>query len=242
MDSTYFSGSYSSDTSLLSNGYTISSQTPIFYSSNNTYRLVESDDLDSNISGKIVLNENGVVDVFFLSQGLRTYNYLPPVEEKDTEDDDTDTTLRYTGTIYSVIKNVKNLDNNTTQVEFYNNDNIFYVSTDSEIGNKISSLKNSFVRTVIIDDKITSVNKVAADTDKVEISAIYSNQLQIDGITYMEYSSALKVYSCKLDSLGNIVSFNEVTKSSITAGSTAQLYDLYGNFDGIIDVLVLFNK
>jgi hypothetical protein len=43
-----------------------------------------------------------------------------------------------------------------------------------------------------------------------------------------------------LDSSGNISDFKEGTKSDIKAGSTAQLYNLYGGFDGVIDVVFVF--
>ena len=62
----------------------------------------------------------------------------------------------------------------------------------------------------------------------------------IDDITFMEYTADLKVFVCTLDSSGNISSFKEGAKSDVKAGSTAQLYDLYGGFDGVIDVVLVF--
>ncbi|NLB33027.1 MAG: hypothetical protein GX818_04585, partial [Tissierellia bacterium] len=55
-----------------------------------------------------------------------------------------------------------------------------------------------------------------------------------------EYATDLKVYICTLDSSGYISNFNDGDKSDIKAGSTAQLYDLYGGFDGVIDVVLIF--
>ena len=99
---------------------------------------------------------------------------------------------------------------------------------------------NSYVRVVVVNGVISSIEKVTPETERIKISQIYTNQMLIDDITYMEYATDLKVYICTLDSSGNISSFKESTKSEIKAGSTAQLYDLYGGFDGVIDVVLIF--
>jgi len=57
----------------------------------------------------------------------------------------------------------------------------------------------------------------------------------------MEYSPNLAVYICSTDKSGNITNVKIGLKENIKSGSTAQLYDLYGSFDGIIDVVLIFN-
>ena len=57
----------------------------------------------------------------------------------------------------------------------------------------------------------------------------------------MEYTDNITVYLCTTDKTGNVIGFKLGSKSDLKSGSTVQLYDLYGNFDGIIDVAIIYN-
>ena len=224
---------YNESTQSIVNGNKITSDTFIVYESNGKYQLLKPYQLDSYIEGKGAVNYSGNVDALYLSKGLKTNNVVTPTVPTVPQNFD--------GTIYGIISSITKINENTSQVTFFNNGNIFYISNSSAAGKKISSVMNTYVKSVIIDNVITSVEKVTPETDKIKISAIYSNQLQIDGITYIEYSSNVKVYICTVNSLGNISNVTIGSKSSIQPGSKAQLYDLYGWFDGIIDVVLIFN-
>lgn len=223
--------SYNNQTRTLSNGYYISAETFIVYTNKGQYQLLDTTQLNGYLEGKAVVNFLGHIDAIFLTKGIKTSDIITLPS---------DTQQNYNGTIYEVIKGITKIDNSNSHVQFFNNSNVFSVSNTSSAGKKLSSLMNSYVKAVIINGVINSMEKVTPETERIKITQIYSNQILIDNITYMEYSPGIKVYICTLDSSGNISSFKEGVKSDIKAGTTAQLYDLYGGFDGIIDVILIF--
>lgn len=232
MPAKYISSSYSSQSHTLSNGYWISPDTYIVYESNNKYQLLEESQLDSYLEGKAVIGYKGHIEALYLTKGIKPTSYVTVTPE---------TPQSYNGTIYSMIKGVTKIDSSTSHVQFFNNGNVFSVSNSSAAGLKISSVMNTYVKAVIVNGVISSIDRLTPETEKIKITQVYSNQLLIDGITYMEYSSDASVYICTFDSSGNITNFRAGSKTDIKSGSTAQLYDLYGGFDGIIDVVLIFN-
>lgn len=229
---TYIATGYNADTRTMSNGYWISAETFIVYESNGKYQLLEPNQLDTYLEGKAVIGYNSHVDALYLSRGIKSENDITVTPEVPQT---------YNGTIYGIIKGVTKIDSTTSHVQFFNNSNVFSVSNTSAAGKRVSSALNTYVRADIVNGTITNIEKVTPETDKVKITQIYSNQLLIDSITYMEYSSDLTVYVCTTDKTGNVTSFKAGSKYDIKTGSTAQLYDLYGGFDGIIDVILVFN-
>lgn len=230
--STYIANNYNHETKTLSNGYRITSDTFIVYESNGKYQLLESNQLDTYLVGKAVIGYNGQIDALYLSQGIKTESAITVTPEAPQT---------FNGTIYGIIKGITKIDNLTSHIQFFNNSNVFSISNTSQAGQKVSSVLNTYVRAEITNGTLTSIEKVTPETDKVKITQVYANQLLIDSITYMEYSSDLKVYICTADKSGNITGFKTGSKNDIKSGSKAQLYDLYGGFDGIIDVVLVFN-
>lgn len=229
---TYIATNYNADTRTMSNGYWVSAETFIVYESNGKYQLLEPNQLDTYLEGKAVIGYNAHVDALYLSKGIKSENAIIVTPEAPQT---------YNGTIYGIIKGVTKVDSTTNHVQFFNNSNVFSVSSTSAVGKRVSSVLNTYVKAEIVSGTITNIEKVTPETDKVKITQIYSNQLLIDSITYMEYSSDLTVYVCTTDKTGNVTSFKTGSKYDIKSGSTAQLYDLYGGFDGIIDVILVFN-
>jgi hypothetical protein len=173
----------------------------------------------------------GHIDAIYLTKGIKDstgVTFTP------------DTQQNYNGTIYGIIKGVTKIDDATSHLQFYNDSSVFSVSNTSAAGKSISSMVNSYVRAVIVNGAVSSIEKVTPETSRIKISQVYTNQLLIDNITYMEYAKDVKVYVCTLDNSGNISGFIEGSQSDIKAGATAQLYDLYGGFDGVIDVVLIF--
>ena len=232
MPSRYISSNYNSQTHTLSNGYWISPDTYIVYENDSKYQLLETSQLDSYLEGKAVIGYKGHIEALYLNKGIKSTSYVTVTPE---------TPQSYNGIIFSIIKGVTKIDDATSHVQFYNNSNVFSVSNSSTAGTKISSVLNSYVKADVVNGIITNIEKVTPETEKIKITQVYSNQLLIDGITYMEYSSNAAVYNCTTDASGSVTSFKAGSRSDIKAGSTAQLYDLYGGFDGIIDVILIFN-
>lgn len=229
---TYIATGYNPDTRTLSNGYWVSAETFIVYESNGKYQLLKPNQLDTYLEGKAVIGYNAHVDALYLSRGIKSDNAITVTPQVPQT---------YNGTIYGIIKGVTKIDSTTSHVQFFNNSNVFSVSNTSAAGKKVPSVLNIYVKADIVNGVITNIERLTPETDKVKITQIYSNQLLIDSITYMEFSSDLTVYICTTDKTGNVTSFRAGSKNDIKAGSTAQLYDLYGGFDGIIDVVLVFN-
>ena len=228
---------YSNATKQIANTYKISDDTFIVYETNGKYKLLKPYELDSYLVGKAYI-ASGHVDVLYLTKGLKIDQEV--TIENNTPNESTPS-KGFSGTVYDIIKSIKDIDSNTIQVELFNTNGLFYVSSSSSIGKLISYNLNSYVKVVIDNDKITGISRVTPETDKIKISAVYSDQLQIDDITYIEYSSNVKIYICTTNSLGNISSVRSGSKQDILPGTRAQLYDIYGAFDGIIDVILIFN-
>ena len=223
--------SYNNQTLTLENGYYISTDTFIVYGNNKQYQLLSPSQLNGYLEGKAVVNNLGHIDAIYLTKGLKDSNNVTF---------DPDAQQNYSGTIYGIIKGVTKIDDTTSHLQFFNNSSVFSVSNTSATGKSISSMMNSYVRAVIVNGVVSSIEKVTPETSRIKISQVYSNQLLIDNITYMEYAKDVKVYICTLDNSRNISSFVEGSRSDIQADATAQLYDLYGGFDGVIDVVLIF--
>jgi len=232
MQTRSIASSYNNQTRTLENGgFNISTNTFIVYKNNGQYQLLVPSQLDEYLEGRAVVNYLGHVDAIYLTKGIKDSNAVTVTP---------DTQQNYNGTIYGIIKGVTKVDDTTSHIQFFNDSNVFSVSNTSAAGKSISSMMNSYVRAVIVNGIVSSIEKVTPETSRIKISQIYTNQMLIDNITYMEYAQDVKVYVCTLDSSGNISGFKEGAKSDIKAGSTAQLYDLYGGFDGVIDVVLVF--
>lgn len=224
---------YNENTQSILNGNKVTSDTFIIYESGGKYQLLKPYELDRYLEGKFTANPNGNIEALYLNKGLKTSNvaapYVPAVSQS------------FDGTVYGIISGFTKIDNKTYKISFFNNSNVFYISCASEPGNNITAYTNTYVKSVVVDNGIISLEKVTPETDKIRITAIYSNQFQIDGITYIEYSPNVKVYICTVNYLGNISNVKIGSKFDIQPGTIAQLYDLYGIFDGIIDVVLIFN-
>lgn len=228
---TYIASSYNTETRALQNGYWLSSETFIVYESNGKYQLLEPNQLSTYLEGKAVIGYNSHIDALYLSKGIKAESAISVTPEAPQT---------FNGTIYGIIKGVTKINDSTSHVQFFNNSNVFSVSNTSAAGKRVSSVLNSYVRAEIVNGTLTSIEKVTPETDKVKITQVYSNQLLIDSITYMEYTTDIKVYVCTLDKAGNVTNFKTGVKSDIKSGSVVQLYDLYGGFDGIIDIVMIY--
>lgn len=231
MPSILIKSSLNTNTLKLSNGYQITYNSFLIYESNGKYEILKPSQLDSYIEGKAVINSNGTIDAMILSKGIKTNS-----KDSDTQKN-TSTESVYSGTFYDIVKEVNITDKKANSIKFFVNNDNFSISSNVKIDH---TFLNSYVKVTVSNGVITSISKVSAETDKIQISAVYSNQLQIDGLTYIEYSSDTKVFICTTDSSGNYINIKNGSKADIKSGSKAQLYDVYGNFDGIIDVIFIF--
>lgn len=227
----YIAYNYNEHDRTLSNGYKISPDTFIVYESGGRYQLLQPSQLDTYLEGKAVIS-NGHMDALYLSKGIKSASDVEIPAE---------TPQNYSGKIYSMIKGITKVNDTTSHIQFYENSNVFSVSNTSSAGKTAPYLANSYVKADIVNGVITTLERVTPETDRVKITQVYSTQMQIDSITYMEYADSITVYICTVDKAGNVIGFKSGSKSDLKSGSTVQLYDLYGGFDGIVDVAIIYN-
>lgn len=229
--SLYIANNYNEQDKMLSNGYKLSADTFIVYEANGKYQILQPNQLGTYIEGKASVGYNGNIDALYLTRGIKTANETMPSEVPET----------FSGKIYGMIKSITKVDDTISNIQFYNNATIFTISNTSATGKNIKSFLNYYVKVDIASGVINGIEKVTPETDKVKITQIYSAQIQIDSITYMEYSNNLSVFICSTDKSGNITGFKTGAKTDLKPGSIVQLYDIYGNYDGIIDIVIVYN-
>ena len=229
----YIAYNYNERDRTLSNGYKISSDTFIVYESNGVYQLLQPSHLDAYLEGKAVVGSGGHVDALYLSKGKKATN--------NNVETPKETPQNYSGKIYSMIQGITKVNDTTSHIQFFENSNVFSVSNTSAAGKAAPSLVNSYVRADISSGVITGLERVTPETERVKITQVYSTQMQIDSITYMEYADNISVYVCTTDKTGNVISFKSGSKTDLKSGAIVQLYDLYGGFDGIVDVAIVYN-
>lgn len=198
----------------------INDKTLIFYKDkDNEYSLLEAKQLDEFILGKIIANQKNEINIMYLEKGL-----------KDP----------YTGYEYGIIKEViDKLDAKDNEVE----EAVFYIQKSrSTIPNMEKSLKdyiNKLVKLSLKQGKIADIEVVMAENEITQVQEIYPKQLQIDG-TYYEICENAVVYLCTTDEDGKINSTAKGTIYDIEVGSKVQFYDTTGEYDGLIDIILVY--
>ncbi len=218
-----FSGTYNENTGEFDdlNRY-INSNSIIYHQDGETWKTISSRDLSDIVSGKIITSAaNNSVDVFILKEGIKTefanYIYAPILNIEET--------LNATGsTIYKFNVNIEGRD----RVLYTENDDI-----------KTEGLTNTFSKINITNSRISSVEKIKPELTEKEIQGIYRNTLvKIDG-TYWEFSGDCEVYTAEKDEDNNLIFTGHMDLSEVQSGDMVNIYDLEGNFDGVIDHVIL---
>lgn len=201
---------------------TINDKTIIFYKDKNEeYSLLEAKQLDEIIAGKIISNQNNEISMMYLEKGV-----------KDP----------YTGYEYGILKEViDTLDAKDNEVE----EAVLYdiKQTRITIPNMEKSLKNyvnKLVKLSLKQGKIADVEVVIAENNITQVQEIYPKQLQIDG-TYYEICENAVVYLCKTSEDGEIISTTKGTINDIEVGTKVQFYDITGEYEGLIDIVIVYD-
>jgi len=222
-DTVDFEGIYRENTGELDNlNRYINSNSLIYYQDGETWKTILRNQISEIVAGKIITSSvNNAVEVFILEEGLKTdfenHIYAPILNIEETVDGEGDT-------IYKFIVNISGRE----RALYTENDDI-----------NIEGLENTFVKLNISDNRITSVEKLNTEVEEKEIQGIYKTTLvKIDG-TYWEFSENCKVYTADKDSNDNLIFTGYAPLEDLQTGDTVNIYDLEGNFDGVIDHVIL---
>jgi hypothetical protein len=218
-----FSGTYNENNGELDelNRY-INSNSIIYHQDGETWKTITSNDLSEIVSGKIITSAvNSSVDVFILEEGLKTefenFIYAPILNIEETQN-------REGNTIYKFDINIEGRE----RVLYTQNNNI-----------NINNLSNTFSKINIQDSRITSVEKLKPELEEKEIQGIYRSTLvKIDG-TYWEFSENCKIYTAEKDEDNNLIFTGYITLNELESEDIVNIYDLEGDFDGVIDHVIL---
>jgi hypothetical protein len=222
-DTADFEGIYRENTGELDNlNRYINSNSLIYYKDGETWKTISRSQISEIVSGQIITSSvNNAVEVFILEEGLKTdfedHIYAPILNIEETVDGEGDS-------IYKFIVNISGRE----RALYTENDDI-----------NIEGLENTFVKINIADNRISSVEKLNTEIEEKEIQGIYKTTLvKIDG-TYWEFSENCKVYTADKDSEDNLIFTGYEPLEDLQTGDIVNIYDLEGNFDGIIDHVIL---
>jgi hypothetical protein len=222
-DTEDFEGIYRENTGELDNlNRYINSNSIIYYKDGGTWKTISSSQISEIVSGQIITSSvNNAVEVFILEEGLKTsfenHIYAPILNIEETIDGQGDS-------IYKFIVNISGRE----RALYSENDNM-----------NIEGLVNTFVKINISDNRISTVEMVNTEIEEKEIQGIYKTTLvKIDG-TYWEFSENSKVYTAEKDSDGNLIFTGYIPLEDLKTGDIVNIYDIEGDFDGVIDHVIL---
>lgn len=232
MNTTGIASNYNHTTGLLANHNNyINSNTIIIQLNKQKYDIINKSSLGYYVEGKAVLNSNGVAEIFLLEKNVIKTSETTVIEQ--TPDVST-----FSGPEYGVIQTLGSTGGNET-VKLFNSKETYIVSKN--LNKSLKNYKNQFVKLTIQSNIVTDILGFSPEISTSKITAIYSGQLQIDGISYVEYSNNVSVYTCTLDATGNIASFKKSYISDVKINSLVQFFNINKNYNGVMDVIIIYN-
>lgn len=236
IDGINIAGDFNSKTGTLSNyGGIIGTSTTIVQISNDRYEKLSRSSLGNYIEGKAVFNQAGTAEMLVLER-----SYIKTTEPEVQVNPENPTIIsppvKFTGTIYGAIQTI---GNDSSSVKLFNYATTY--SVDKNLNKDLRNYKNQFVKLIITNNIVTDIVAYSPEISKSKVTAIYNGQLQIDGISYVEYSKNVMVFTCNYDSSGNIASFSEASVNDIKINSTLKFYNISKNYNGVMDIIIIYN-
>ena len=224
-----YNGSYNESSKLLVNANaTINNSTLIYYKEGTQWSKVSIEKLDEFIIGNIIINANGdYVELLLLQDGLKS-NYPNVIYG----------TVVRTAQILNVYKET------VYKFEAFINGKHDYLYSSPVYTSSLSTIeanKGKLIRLDLTQDKVKAFSVIKPEIYFIPVVKVYDNNLIKIDSTFYEYSNSLLVYLAENTAEGYKIT-GTATKSDIKDGDLVQLYDLVGNYDGVIDTIVLIKK
>ncbi len=230
----------------------IDASTLIVMENGDSFRIREMADLADIIYGEAIVLNNNVAYMILVERNLvKEIEEIEDAEdvddvieidgdEIDTEDDsETIPQFEQAESInlkYTAIKSIEELTDEYI-VEFFNANEEYHTENKNI---RIDSFVNMLLLVETKDDMIVSIEKIRPDIPNSKMTAIFQNQLQIDGLSYVEYHEDSMIFICSTDELGNFDAFEIGSIEDLTVDSTIQMYDLNNSYSGVMDTIVVF--
>lgn len=224
-----YDGSYNDTTrQLTATNASLNSSTVIFYKSEGKWGKVTLDNLDEFIKARIIKSTSGdYVELLLLDEGIK---------------------VSYPTTLYGVVMDSSMvLDANGDRVHKWGTlidgktDYLYSSPTYTESLNTLNNYKNQFLKLNMTQDRVQSFSIVKPEIDFLPLEKFYDNNLlKIQG-TFYEHSDNLTIYEAIATDTGYSITRTTV-KLEINEGDLVRLYDVYGNFDGKIDTIIVIKQ
>ncbi len=221
-----YDGSYNdTNRQLTATNASLNSSTIIFYKSGGTWSKITLDKLDEFIKTRIIKSTNGgYVELMLLDEGIK---------------------VSYPTTLFGVVMDsAMILDSNGDRVHKWETlidgktDYLYSSPTYTESLNILNNYKNQLLKFSMTQDRVRSFSVVDPEIDFLPLEKFYDNNLlKIQG-TFYEHTNTLTIYQATKTDEGYSITGN-LTKSEVKEGDLVSLYDIYGNFDGKIDTIIV---
>jgi hypothetical protein len=243
IDSTNILSNYNSKTGTFSNQTgSINTGTTIVQLINNKYEKLNRYSLKNYIEGKAAFNVSGVAEIFVIDKNYTkttgTQAPASPTPEIITPIVTPPVISKFTGSIYGVIQTISG-ETGSEKAKLFNFKTSY--SVDKNLNKDLKGYKNQFIKCEVVNNIIVDITAYSAEISKSKVTAIYSGQLQIDGISFVEYAKNVLVFTCNYDSSGNITSFSTASISDIKLNSSLKFYNINKNYNGVMDVILIYN-
>jgi len=219
-----YSGTYNSTTGTLEDGFGRVTDDTLIYFYEGVWKTISKNDLGEIINAKLYPNRRTQkIEVMVLEEGIKT---------------------NYQNHIYSPVLNIEeSLDSEDNpvykfEINMEGKNRVIYTENNNI---NIKGIENTFVKMNITDNKITSLEKLKPELKEKTIEGIYKDTLvKIDG-SYWEFDQDAKVYTAEKDDEDNYIFTGYLSIKSMEEGDIVNIYDLEGNFDGVIDHVIVIN-
>lgn len=239
IDSVNIASNYDSKTGTFSNQYgRISTNTTIVQLNNNKYEKLNRYDLKNYIEGKVAFNLAGVAEIFVLDKNYTKVTEIPTPTVTTPPVITPPIINKFSGSIYGVIQTISG-NAGSEKIKLFNATTSY--SVDKNLNKDLKGYKNQLVKLVVVNNIAIDIVAYSAEISKSKVTAIYSGQLQIDGISFVEYSKDVLVFTCNYDNAGIITSFSTASINDIKLNSSLKFYNINKNYNGVMDVIIIYN-
>jgi hypothetical protein len=206
----------------------VNSSTLIFSKDVDKWNKIQLESLDEFLKGEFATNEDGdYVELLIVDSGIIT-NYADIVYS--VPDSITEISNLEGEDVYSIFGYIEG-----KQKYIYSDP--AYTETLTEIENHIGQL----IELELVQDKVKSFNVPNSELEFSAVSNIYGGRiLKVEG-TFYEYADDVIIYTAtETEEAYSITGL--VAPVEIEVGDIIQLYDLNGDFDGVMDIIILIKK
>lgn len=206
----------------------VNSSTLIFSKDVDKWNKIQLESLDEFLKGEFATNEDGdYVELLVVDSGIIT-NYADIVYS--VPDSITEISNLEGEDVYSIFGYIEGKQN-------YIYSDPAYTETLTEIENHIGQL----IELELVQDKVKSFNVPNSELEFSAVSNIYGGRiLKVEG-TFYEYADDVIIYTAtETEEAYSITGL--VAPVEIEVGDIIQLYDLNGDFDGVMDIIILIKK